>query len=660
MAWKTRKEIGDKYLRGFGIEIGAGLSRTKYANVDEMAVVDQRTAAEFETYFGEPPDYPLLTLGDAKQRFIGRLAFVVAHHVVEHCDNPIHTLGTEWIPLLAEGGLLYISLPSAQHDCEQLRLPTPIEHILDDYHFHRSSGSYESKEHIYSFILQWTVYQPKSFWYAKGDFPTYAAQALREAFAENQDLHWHTYTLPVAAQFIEAAFHVSRSGIEWVLQEEIDNELHLVCKRIAWSGKSPPFLTAYKMRLAAAVASIDGLRGGLTMRPGDIVGDWPANAAYAQQGWLVGGGGHGTVHGDGNCLTLQHQSGGFALYRDLDLPFLPDGLVFRFTSRVKADRQSGVAANVFSNDKWSRRTRDLCEHQYCDISVDFQANGRARLHVWIENGATVSISGGRVTVERARPETEEHIPPPSFAAVGRTEAVLGRIPLQGHGLELSPGTSPLVDKRDRKIVYCDKFGREDLSRLYPGGKFVDIDVVLGDRPLDQVFSKEQFDYIVSSHVIEHIPDFIQFFISASKILRTNGVIVSLLPDKRYTFDVLRQISSVHDIEMAHAAKLISPSDAMIEEFYRNCDMNASAEGLWSGTYKPERTHAPQEALVQIAKVDPQKKPDVHCYTFSPDTFRVLITHVIERHVPNLSLVEISDTPRERNEFLVHIRKIAIV
>jgi MoaA/NifB/PqqE/SkfB family radical SAM enzyme len=141
------------------------------------------------------------------------------------------------------------------------------------------------------------------------------------------------------------------------------------------------------------------------MRAEDIVGNWPTRANYGQQGWLVGGGGRGAVHGDDSCLTLQHQSGGFALYRNLDLPPLPDGLIYRFTSRVKADRPSGVAAAVFSIDKWSDRICGPRSNEFYDLSVNFKADGPARLHVWIENGATVAISEGRVTIEQARQET---------------------------------------------------------------------------------------------------------------------------------------------------------------------------------------------------------------------------------------------------------------
>lgn len=566
---ETRNELSLKYCHGSGVELGPGLHPTQVGPGVNVAFVDKRSRDELKSYFGVSNVAAAEKLTDYNP---GSFDFLMAHHVLEHCSNVIETL-ENWIGYLKPVGTLFLSVPNRKFCADQSRLVATPLHFLYDYILGLDDLSFESREHIYSFLCGW--YEEGGL---KGKGKKDCHDLIKMAIHQpNNDLHWHVFTFSTFKYVIEVA--------------------------AALAGRSTEFLHQFDARDEAAEHRI-------------VVSLAPGLAKRDDMHFLSG------------------------LRRDLPrkLAHISLGFLEGLPAYLLSERDAGKGFLVDQSKlRWVREAEV------------YQALGLNKLEpVYFEPGNAAPDVFGKDIIS----------PPLRPLAVGRKEAVLNRIPLEGDGLELSPGTAPLVDKRESRVVYCDKFGPEDWPRLYPGGTFVDIDVVLADRSLDQVFSKGQFDYIVSSHVVEHIPDFIQFFISANKILRPNGVIVSLLPDKRYTFDVLRQISSVQDIELAHMAKRISPSDAMVEEFYLNCDMNASAEGLWNGTYKPQRSHTPQDALLHLTKIDPQKKPDVHCFTFTPQTFRVLIAHVIDRYVPNLSLMEITDTAHGANEFLVHLRKIA--
>jgi len=256
MSDKTDREIlSDRYLTGVGIEIGAGLNPTCPANASEIVFVDKRDRHQLAEHLGADPGYDPLTLWRAWERYPDGVDFLAAHHVIEHCADPIRVLAKEWLPLVKPGGLLYLSLPSPKNCFEELRFETPINHILDDHYFSRGDLAYESKEHIYSFILQLTAANPRHFWYAD-DTQKFAKQALLQALADRQDLHWHTYALEVAVQTIEAAFYLAGMNLEWLHREETDNELHLICRRTAGRPPLPEFLAAYRERLAQAARSI--------------------------------------------------------------------------------------------------------------------------------------------------------------------------------------------------------------------------------------------------------------------------------------------------------------------------------------------------------------------------------------------------------------------
>lgn len=132
--------------------------------------------------------------------------------------------------------------------------------------------------------------------------------------------------------------------------------------------------------------------------------------------------------------------------------------------------------------------------------------------------------------------------------------------------------------------------------------------------------------------------------------------MSLLPDRRFTFDVLRDNSSIEEIEEAHRQQLRHPCPRMIEDVYLKSDFNVtetSTIDLWNQTYQPHPYHSYEQALKLISETNPEEA-DLHCWTFTPQSCRTLLDHVIERHLPNMRIAEIIETPRACNEFLIHL------
>lgn len=220
------------------------------------------------------------------------------------------------------------------------------------------------------------------------------------------------------------------------------------------------------------------------------------------------------------------------------------------------------------------------------------------------------------------------------------------------GVELSPGAVPILDKRMFNVFYLDKFDHAN-SDTYLQGQPVGVDFILGSKLIDEVLEHDKFNYLVSSHVIEHIPDFIQFFKSAARVLKNGAKLIMYVPDKRYTLDVLRSVSGISDIEEAHNQRLRHPSRAMALDVYVNTDFNADTVGLWNKSYTAVRTRVASEATSIVDGLE-LSTADLHCFTFTPESFRILISHVIAMHVPVFELVEITETSKGHNEFIVDL------
>jgi 2-polyprenyl-3-methyl-5-hydroxy-6-metoxy-1,4-benzoquinol methylase len=220
------------------------------------------------------------------------------------------------------------------------------------------------------------------------------------------------------------------------------------------------------------------------------------------------------------------------------------------------------------------------------------------------------------------------------------------------GIELSPGSHPMLEKSQFNVTYLDKMDHSTMA-TYLSGTPVPVDVVLGDRLIDEVLPHGSLSYIVSSHVIEHVPDFIQFFISSSRLLKPGGKIVMYVPDKRYTFDILRAVSNVDDIVAAHEARLRSPNRAMFIDAYANSDFQADTAGIWEGSYEPKPARTLEHAT-EIADGTDLSTADVHCFTFTPDSMRTLLDYVVSEHIPAFESVIVEDTRIGANEFIVEM------
>jgi len=560
----TRDDIALEYCRGSGVELGPGMGPTKVAPGTRIFYVDKRSEEELKQYFGAQE----VVVGQHLETFEkGNFDFLMAHHVLEHCSNVIDTL-ILWMSYLKENGTLFLSVPNRETCGDRSRLITTPTHFLSDYVLGVTDSSFESREHIYSFLWGW--HEEGGL---RGKTKQESHDLVRAAAHQSEnDLHWHVFTIDTFKAVLRVASGLAGRRIEFTYEEDGrgNGSEHRIVAHLA-----------LEKHVDDDVAYLADLRRHLPLRLAQI--------------------------------ALKHL----------------DGLPVHSYSKADVGKIF-VAQN--QQLRWVREAPILAEMGLADKEP-----------VYMEVESLDQVYGPDIASL-------------TFAvAQDRAMAVLDRIPLRsGRGIELSPGAHPIVSKANANVIYCDNVGPADWKKSYGEDTLLKLDNIFGNRLLDEVFDGEKFDYIVSSHVLEHMPDFIQFFVAARKILRDGGKIVKLVPDRRFTFDVLRKNSTIDEIEAAHKEGLRRPSISMLEDFYLNVDLKATAEGLWRREYDPQPSYAPDQVRDIFDQLD-LNNADTHCWTFTPESFRGLIDHVISHYVPNLRVVEISDTPRGSNEFLVHLR-----
>ena len=126
----------------------------------------------------------------------------------------------------------------------------------------------------------------------------------------------------------------------------------------------------------------------------------------------------------------------------------------------------------------------------------------------------------------------------------RLRLMLGDLSLAtSRGLEIGALHKPLVSRQASDVRYVDYATTEELraNQFDPAvtlSDIVEVDIVWGGQPLPQLVG-EPVDYVVASHVIEHVPDLIGWLHELHGVLKPGGVLGLAFPDKRFTFDRLR-------------------------------------------------------------------------------------------------------------------------
>lgn len=236
------------------------------------------------------------------------------------------------------------------------------------------------------------------------------------------------------------------------------------------------------------------------------------------------------------------------------------------------------------------------------------------------------------------------------------------------GIEIGPLTDPVIAKSDGPVRYVDHADRAALQAKYRHIKIVDIsrivdvDVVWTGGPLLEAIGGT-VDYIVASHVLEHVPDLVTWLAEAHDALRPQGQIRFVLPDKRFSFDALRDETRLTDILAAWVLRSRRPQVRDILDFQLSYAPSVDGQGVYEGRASLEDIrpkHSFAEAVEEAAFVrdTPDHYRDVHCWCFQPKTFASLMARLGEFGILKLACAGMVDSAWPVLEFFVFMQPCA--
>lgn len=234
----------------------------------------------------------------------------------------------------------------------------------------------------------------------------------------------------------------------------------------------------------------------------------------------------------------------------------------------------------------------------------------------------------------------------------------------GRGLEIGPLASPVVPRKLGDVYYVDHLATDDLIAKYTPDPNVDermivsTDFVWGANTLaEAVGSSAPFDYVVASHVLEHVPDLVGWLQEIGSVLRPGGRLSLAMPDRRYTFDVRRRDSDVSEVVEAYLLHLRRPAvRATFDHFYRFVVVDPGA--IWAGL--PGHDNPPLDAETAIAFATKAATTDAyldtHCWVFSDATFVELMATLMQMRLVTLPFVAYRPTQPGDFEFFVTLER----
>ena len=106
------------------------------------------------------------------------------------------------------------------------------------------------------------------------------------------------------------------------------------------------------------------------------------------------------------------------------------------------------------------------------------------------------------------------------------------------GLEIAPLAWPTCARRGAHPL-IDHFDTATLRARYrddpavPGADIVEVDALWGARTLAECLDGDTVDYVIASHVGEHVPDLVTWLGECDAVLAPGGELRLVLPDRRF-------------------------------------------------------------------------------------------------------------------------------
>lgn len=146
--------------------------------------------------------------------------------------------------------------------------------------------------------------------------------------------------------------------------------------------------------------------------------------------------------------------------------------------------------------------------------------------------------------------------------------------LKGRGLEIGAFHEPADLPEGCLVEYFDALDAKQAAKRFPeidASKLVDVDIVgdIDQRDLRKSIQSNSLDFVIANHVIEHVASPISMIEDIVSLLKDGGHLVISAPDKRFTFDRERPLTTFEHLETEYAQGVDRVDDEHYLDFLKH-------------------------------------------------------------------------------------------
>jgi 2-polyprenyl-3-methyl-5-hydroxy-6-metoxy-1,4-benzoquinol methylase len=230
-------------------------------------------------------------------------------------------------------------------------------------------------------------------------------------------------------------------------------------------------------------------------------------------------------------------------------------------------------------------------------------------------------------------------------------------------LEIGAFASPTLTKAEARVTYLDRRSTEDLRASVADeskrNAVVPVDVLQAGAKLPSDLHG-RFDIVIANHVVEHVPNLVAWLAEVRDVLRPGGFLVMAVPDREYTFDKLRELTTLREVLADFFEERTSPSLAKIVDqqyFWRAIHTGGQ---VWSGAHvnvlNAKKYETLNEAITHARHLmSGSKYVDCHCNVFTHESFVRIVNELAEGGLVGFSISSSKPPQRPYNEFYVALK-----
>ena len=212
--------------------------------------------------------------------------------------------------------------------------------------------------------------------------------------------------------------------------------------------------------------------------------------------------------------------------------------------------------------------------------------------------------------------------------------------MKGIGVEIGALHRPYPQSDSCKILRVDLYGKEKLVRIHPeiSAETIMSPDIIADGENFSIFRDCSLDFVVASHVVEHLRNPIGAVNSWARSLKNGGYLILVVPHKNFTLDRDRPVTAishlVDDAEQSSNERDFSHylEYAALVEKKTGGGIEIEARRLWDSRYS------------------------IHMHVFDDPSWHAFLSILRGRFKVPLTVVECLDLGKEQGEIIAIVKK----